>query len=346
MVVVSEFVGGGDGLGHYILVAQSQFNIPEMYAGILFLGLLGFVLNGVFVLVERRALSWHHGYGSWRALSPLGRGRAADGSARVRVASLGKRYVPDGPPALCDVTFDVHEGEFVCVVGPSGCGKTTLLRVLSGLTRPSEGAVLLDGRPVLGPPPEVALVFQDYNRSLFPWLTVLRNVMFPLRRTRDSAGARGRASRGGSARPRSPGRGAQVSRQLSGGMAQRVAIARALVSRPRLLLLDEPFASVDALTREELQDVVLGVHGEIEERRMTVVHVTHDIDEAVYLGDRVLILSSAPGRVVGSIEVDVPRPREQTGSRSSARFLAVRNEIHEDHQEAAVSWPYGFVASR
>jgi NitT/TauT family transport system ATP-binding protein len=112
-------------------------------------------------------------------------------------------------------------------------------------------------------------------------------------------------------------------------MAQRVAIARALVSRPRLLLLDEPFASVDALTREELQDVVLRVHGEPEERRVTVVQVTHDIDEAVYLGDRVLILSSAPGRVVGSIEVDVPRPRTQTASRSSRRFLAVRNEIHE-----------------
>src|SRR5215204_598085 len=231
----------------------------------------------------------------------------------VRVASLGKRYLRDGPPALCDVSFDVHEGEFVCVVGPSGCGKTTLLRVLCGLTRPSEGAVLLDGRPVLAPPPEVALVFQDYNRSLFPWLTVIRNVMFPLRRASEGS----RVARAEAVLHDLGLRG--VARkypwQLSGGMAQRVAIARALVSRPRLLLLDEPFASVDALTREELQDVVLRVHGELEERRMTVVHVTHDIDEAVYLGDRVLILSSAPGRVVGSIEVAVPRPRKQTASR-------------------------------
>jgi ABC-type nitrate/sulfonate/bicarbonate transport system ATPase subunit len=257
-----------------------------------------------------------------------GEGRLRTNAPVVRVASLGKRY-GDGPPALRDVTFDVHEGEFLTVVGPSGCGKTTLLRVLSGLTRPSEGAVLLDGRPVLGPPPEVALVFQDYNRSLFPWLTVIRNVMFPLRRTRVSGGARvARAE----AVLQDLGLRDVARRypwQLSGGMAQRVAIARALVSRPRLLLLDEPFASVDALTRQELQDVVLRVHGELEERRMTVVHVTHDIDEAVYLGDRVLVLSSAPGRVVGSIEVDVPRPREQTASRSSPRFLAVRNEIHE-----------------
>ncbi len=260
--------------------------------------------------------------------------RSGEGGLRmtapvVRVGSLRKRYAPDGPSALCDVTFDVHEGEFVCVVGPSGCGKTTLLRVLCGLTRPSEGAVLLDGRPVLGPPPEVALVFQDYNRSLFPWLTVIRNVMFPLRCTGVSGGAR--AARAETVLHDLGLR--DVARkypwQLSGGMAQRVAIARALVSQPRLLLLDEPFASVDALTREELQDVVLRVHGDRKERRMTVVHVTHDIDEAVYLGERVLILSSAPGRVVGSIAVDVPRPREQTASRSSARFLAVRNEIHE-----------------
>ena len=124
-----------------------------------------------------------------------GEGRLRTAAPVVRVASLGKRYVRDGPPALCDVTFDVHEGEFLTVVGPSGCGKTTLLRALSGLLRPSEGAVLIGGRPVLGPPPEVALVFQDYNRSLFPWLTVIRNVMFPLRRTRVSGGAGSREPR-------------------------------------------------------------------------------------------------------------------------------------------------------
>jgi NitT/TauT family transport system ATP-binding protein len=256
-------------------------------------------------------------------------GRLRTPAPVVRVASLGKSYMREGPPALRDVTFDVHEGEFLCVVGPSGCGKTTLLRVLSGLTRPSEGAVLLDDRPVVGPPPGVALVFQDYNRSLFPWLTVIRNVMFPLRGAQLSRGTRVARAEAVLNDLGLRGVARRYPWQLSGGMAQRVAIARALVSRPRLLLLDEPFASVDALTREELQDVVLRVPGALAERRMTVVHVTHDVDEAVYLGDRVLILSSAPGRVVGSIDVDVPRPREQTASRSSARFLAVRNEIHE-----------------
>jgi len=250
-------------------------------------------------------------------------------STRNHGGQVVKRYLTDGPPALCDVTFDVRQGEFLTMVGPSGCGKTTLLRLLSGLTRASEGAVLLDGRPIAGPPPEVALVFQDYNRSLFPWLNVVRNVMFPLRRTPGSKGARVARAEAVLDDLGLQGVARKYPWQLSGGMAQRVAIARALVSRPRLLLLDEPFASVDALTRAELQDVVLRVRGESDERLMTVVEVTHDIDEAVYLGDRVLILSSAPGRVIGSIEVDVPRPREQTASRSSPQFLAVRNEIHE-----------------
>ena len=167
-----------------------------------------------------------------------GEGRLPRAVPVVRAAAVGKRYVQDGPPALFDVTFDVHEGEFVCVVGPSGCGKTTLLRVLSGLVRPTEGAVLLDGRPVVGPPPEVALVFQDYNRSLFPWLTVIRNVMFPLRRTQASGDTRIERAEAVLHDLGLRDVARKYPWQLSGGMAQRVAIARALVSRPRLLLLD------------------------------------------------------------------------------------------------------------
>jgi NitT/TauT family transport system ATP-binding protein len=263
---------------------------------------------------------------------------AADGVTReegahaptpvLRVSGLGKRFSKQTQPALTGVTFDVADGELLAVVGPSGCGKTTLLRLLSGLTAPTEGEVLLDGRPVLGPPREVAIVFQDYSRSLFPWLTVVRNVMFPLR---GKLSKRGRIERA-EAVLQEMGLNDVSHRypwQLSGGMQQRVAIARALVSRPELLLLDEPFASVDALTRAELQDVVLRVHHEFEHRRVTIVHVTHDIDEAVYLADRVLVLSPAPGRVVGSIDVGLPRPREQTESRSSPRFLSVRNQIHD-----------------
>jgi len=246
----------------------------------------------------------------------------------LRVAQLGKRYSSDGPAALTGVSFDVTAGELLAVVGPSGCGKTTLLRLLCGLTPPSEGAVLFNGRPVLRPPHEFALVFQDYSRSLFPWLSVVRNVMFPLR----GAGLTrtGRISRAEAVLDEMGLHGAahKYPWQLSGGMQQRVAIARALVSLPEVLLLDEPFASIDALTRAELQDVLLRVHGVSGGRRVTIVHVTHDIDEAVYLADRVLILSSAPGRVAGSIEVGLARPRAQTATRSSPRFLAVRNEIH------------------
>jgi NitT/TauT family transport system ATP-binding protein len=247
----------------------------------------------------------------------------------LRVSRVWVRVSRRGPAALADVTFDVAEGELLTIVGPSGCGKTTLLRLLCGLLPPTEGTVVLDGRAVVHPPKEVAIVFQDYSRSLFPWLSVIRNVMFPLRRA-------------GLSKARKIERAEEVLREiglhgaaqkcpweLSGGMQQRVAIARALVSRPELLLMDEPFASVDALTRADLQDVVLRVHTEFEHRRVTIVHVTHDIDEAVYLADRVLVLSPSPGRVVGSIAVGLPRPRTQTSTRSSPRFLTVRNQIHE-----------------
>jgi NitT/TauT family transport system ATP-binding protein len=248
--------------------------------------------------------------------------------AVLRISGLGKRYADDRPLVLHNVSFDVLEGEVVAVVGPSGSGKTTLLRLLSGLSVPSEGTVLLGGRPVLRPPRNVALVFQDYGRSLFPWLSVIRNVMFPLRGLGLS-----RAERVARAEAVLEEMGlADVPHahpwQLSGGMQQRVAIARALVSRPEILLLDEPFASVDALTRADLQDVLLRVHGDREHSRVTLVHVTHDIDEAVYLADRVLVLSPSPGRLVGSISVELQRPREQTETRSSPHFLAVRNELH------------------
>jgi NitT/TauT family transport system ATP-binding protein len=248
----------------------------------------------------------------------------------LRVERLGKRYSPEGAPALTEVSFDVREGELLSIVGPSGCGKTTLLRLLCALTPPSEGCVLLDGRPVLAPPPEVGVVFQDYSRSLFPWLTVVGNVVFPLRRRAGMSRA-ARIARAETVLEEIGlvGAARRYPWQLSGGMQQRVAIARSLVSHPKILLLDEPFASVDALTRTELQDLVLRVHRDFEGRPVTIVHVTHDIDEAVYLGDRVLVLGSAPGRVVGSIDVDLPRPREQIATRSSPRFLALRNQILE-----------------
>jgi NitT/TauT family transport system ATP-binding protein len=184
--------------------------------------------------------------------------------------------------------------------------------------------VFFEGRRVVRPPREFALVFQDYSRSLFPWLNVIRNVLFPLRGVGLSRAERVARAEDALHEVGLDDAARKFPWQLSGGMQQRVAIARALVSDPEILLLDEPFASVDALTRAELQDLLLRVHN----RRMTIVHVTHDIDEAVYLADRVLILSSPPGRVVASVDVEIARPRVQTTTRSSQRFLDVRNEIH------------------
>ena len=227
------------------------------------------------------------------------------------------------------VSFDVDEGELLAVVGSSGCGKTTLLRLLCGLTPASEGTVLFDGRPVVRPPRQFALVFQDYSRSLFPWLTVIGNVAFPLRSEGVARGERLARAEAVLAEVDLQGVAHTYPWKLSGGMQQRVAIARALVSRPRVLLLDEPFASVDALTRAELQDLLLHVHAGVERRRVTIVHVTHDIDEAVYLADRVLVFGAAPGRLVGTVPIELPRPREQTSTRSSPQFVAVRNRIHE-----------------
>ena len=247
----------------------------------------------------------------------------------LRASGLGKRYSADGPSALTGATFEVSQGELLAVVGPSGCGKTTLLRLLCGLMPASEGAVLFRGRCVIGPPRELAIVFQDYSRSLFPWLNGIRNVMFPLRHADLTRAERVAQAESALAEVGLHGVTRAYPWQLSGGMQQRVAIARALVSRPQVLLLDEPFASVDALTRAELQDVLLRIHGDSEHSRVTIVHVTHDIDEAVYLADRVLVLSPAPGRVVASIEVGLPRPRSQTATRSSPDFLIVRNQIHD-----------------
>jgi NitT/TauT family transport system ATP-binding protein len=237
----------------------------------------------------------------------------------LEVTNLGHDYGPH--PALHKVHFSVAERELVCIVGPSGCGKSTLLRVIAGLRRPSTGEVWLHGRQVAGVPPELAVVFQDYSRSLFPWLTVLGNVQFPLRRL-PRAARRARAEEA-LASVGLAGTSHKYPWQLSGGMQQRVAIARALAYRPALMLMDEPFASVDAQTRAELEDLLLVVR---REHGTTVLLVTHDIDESVYLGDRVLVLSSAPGTVVADLTVDLPPDRDQITTRESEAFVHLRAE--------------------
>jgi NitT/TauT family transport system ATP-binding protein len=226
--------------------------------------------------------------------------------------------------ALADITFDVARGEFACVVGPSGAGKTTLLRCLAGLTAPTSGDALFEGAPLRSVPAGIGVVFQDYGRSLYPWLTVAHNVDLPLRvrRVRRSARAERVAEVLASVGLTDAGR--QYPWQLSGGMQQRVAIARALAYRPDLLLMDEPFASVDAQTRFELEDLILRLRDEFG---MTVVFVTHDIDEAIYLGDRIVVVSKSPGVVTEIVDITLPRPRDQIATKADEAFARYREHI-------------------
>jgi NitT/TauT family transport system ATP-binding protein len=223
------------------------------------------------------------------------------------------------------VSFSIEEGEFVCVVGPSGCGKTTLLKCIAGLLRPSSGEVLLRGAPVTGPPERMALVFQEYSRSLMPWMSVRSNVLLPLRHKKlskhersslveDALGAVGLVR----FMDRYPW-------QLSGGMQQRVAIARALAYQPSILLMDEPFASVDAQTRGDLEDLVLRVRDEFG---ITILFVTHDIDESVYLSDRIVVLTHAPTVVKEVVGVELPSPRDQIATKELAEFAHQRAYVY------------------
>ncbi|TWH44227.1 NitT/TauT family transport system ATP-binding protein [Rhodococcus rhodochrous J38] len=232
----------------------------------------------------------------------------------------------DAFTAIGDISFQVRAGEFLSVVGPSGCGKTTLLKALSGLLRPTSGAVLVNGAPVDGVSPGLAMVFQEYTRSLLPWLSVRANVEFPLRGTGRRTGRAEVTRRADEAliAVGLHGAGDKYPWQLSGGMQQRVAIARALAYRPTVLLMDEPFAALDAQTRSELEDLLLKVH---RETGMTIVFVTHDIDEAVYLGDRIVVLTHRPTEVKVSLDVDLPRPRNQIESKALPRFVALRTEV-------------------
>jgi len=231
---------------------------------------------------------------------------------------------PDAHTAVSELSFSVESHQLACIVGPSGCGKSTLLRCIAGLIKPTAGTVTLHGDAVQGVPGDLAVVFQDYSRSLFPWLSVRGNVEFPLRtRVRGRGARRARALEALEWVGLADAAG-KYPWQLSGGMQQRVSIARALASQPALLLMDEPFASVDAQTRAELEDLLLRVR---REHGSTVLLVTHDIDESVYLGDRVLVLSRSPARIVSDLTVDLPAQRDQITTRGSAAFVDLRTEI-------------------
>ncbi|WP_372443627.1 ABC transporter ATP-binding protein [Streptomyces adelaidensis] len=230
-----------------------------------------------------------------------------------------------------DLTFTVEAGELVCLVGPSGCGKTTLLKCVAGLLNPTAGEVLLEGRPMSGPPPGMAVVFQEYGRSLFPWMRVRDNVELPLRQKRLTRARRRELVDDALASVGLSDAAGAYPWQLSGGMQQRVAIARALAYEPDVLLMDEPFAAVDAQTRADLEDLVRRLW---RERGMTILFVTHDIDEAVYLGERVLVLSASPTVVQEQLKVDLPAERDQLHTRVAPRFAELRTHVYEQIQAA------------
>ncbi|UIX29605.1 ABC transporter ATP-binding protein [Streptomyces sp. GQFP] len=253
--------------------------------------------------------------------------------ALLDVSGLNKVYEGSGRrvEAVRDLTFGIEAGELVCLVGPSGCGKTTLLKCVGGLMTPTAGQVTLAGRPVSGPPPGMAFVFQEYGRSLFPWMRVGDNVELPLKQkglsksrrrelVADALRSVGLADAAGA-----------YPWQLSGGMQQRVAIARALAYEPEVLLMDEPFAAVDAQTRADLEDLVRGLW---RQRGITILFVTHDIDEAVYLGQRVLVLSASPTVVREQLTIDLPDERDQLHTRVAPRFAELRTHVYEQIQAA------------
>jgi len=235
-----------------------------------------------------------------------------------------------GREILSPTSLSVRRGEFVCVIGPSGCGKTTLLRAAAGFVAPSAGRVSRHGKPIDGPSREVAFVFQDYGRALLPWRTVEANVSLALEAAKVSPADRpARIARVLA----TVGLGAHAGKfpaQLSGGMQQRVQIARCLAQQPELMLMDEPFGALDAMTRESLQDELARL---VREQGLTVVFVTHDLEEALYLGDRVIALRSNPTpdkpSLAAVIDVPLPLPREQLATKEHPEFLRLRRELYQ-----------------
>jgi NitT/TauT family transport system ATP-binding protein len=263
-------------------------------------------------------------------------GRAAqavvpESGGYLSVHGVRKEYRGSGgqpTPVLSSIDFEVQAGEFVAFVGASGAGKTTLLKIIAGLLEPTAGRVQLQGRTITCPPREMVYLSQQYSKSLLPWRTVIKNVEFPL----EHRAGISRAERRERAQEalRGVGLAEAANRypwQLSGGMQQRVTIARALAARPSVLLLDEAFSSVDALTRMELQDLVLDTW---QRHALTILLVTHDIDEAIYLSDRVAVLSRcSPSRIVETLATRLSRPRAQIATRADPRFLELRNHLYE-----------------
>jgi NitT/TauT family transport system ATP-binding protein len=243
-----------------------------------------------------------------------------------QIAFADATLVLGGKTIIENLNLGVRPGEFLCIVGASGCGKTTALRLAAGLYQPTSGAVTFDGKPMLAPRRDIAIVFQDYGKALLPWRTAAGNVSLALE-------ASGVAS---SLRPSRidellkkvglPNHAEKYPAEMSGGMQQRLQIARCLAQEPKALLMDEPFGALDAMTRQGLQDEVLSL---VRASAATVIFVTHDLEEAIYLGDRVIGLSPHPGRIGIELAIDLPRPRDQLTTRENPEFLRLRRELFD-----------------
>jgi len=255
-----------------------------------------------------------------------GGGSAAPANrGRLNLESLTKRFGSSHAAAIENVTLRLSPGEFVVVVGPSGCGKTTLLNLAAGMIAPDKGRVELDGQSVRGPGPDRAVVFQDH--ALFPWLTAAQNVEFGLKMAGVAAAERRHRVEQALAMVHLPRSGGKLVHELSGGMRQRIAIARALVMDPAVLLMDEPFAALDAQTRtllhRQLQDLWM-------QTRKSVLFVTHSVGEAVRLADRIIVLHAQPGRIRAEIAIDLPHPRQPDSPYMSELVRRVRKEIEDE----------------
>lgn len=232
-----------------------------------------------------------------------------------------------GPrPILRNIDLTIGKSEFVCLVGPSGCGKTTLLRMVGGLLTQTAGEVLFAGKPVHGPAKEISFMFQDYSKALLPWRTAAGNVSLALEALSVPASQRAPRIQELLQKVGLGNHGDHFPVQLSGGMQQRVQIARCLAQEPSVLLMDEPFGALDAMTRQALQDEILRL---IAVSKTTVVFVTHDLEEAIYLGDRVVALYPNPGRIAQVFDVDLPSPRDQLTTREHPNFLKLRRDLFD-----------------
>jgi NitT/TauT family transport system ATP-binding protein len=248
--------------------------------------------------------------------------------SKLLVENVGKVFPPQrgGQPtrALMPTSLSVGDNDFIAVLGPSGCGKSTLLRIIGGLETASEGRIMLDGAPVTGPGADRGFVFQSY--TLFPWLTVVQNIAFGLREKGITERERVDIARGWAERVGLASFVDHFPKQLSGGMQQRTAIARALANDPKILLLDEPFGALDNQTRALMQEMLLGIW---ERERKTVLFVTHDIEEAIFVGSRVVVMSARPGQIKADIPVDLPHPRPYT-IKTSPAFVALKERLVEE----------------